>query len=570
MLRHVTVAITVVLLVGVGSSSRAHARAQGLPLVAAASCVSSVGPGIPAPAPPRGGLPGFHSAWFGQSGYPSLCAGGRSTATVAFLNTGSRGWTAGTMGEAAFLGTWDPDPGQDRASVLGGDGRAGSPSTGWPRHDRVAEQPAPWVGPGQVAWFQFVVEAPRVPGIYRLSIRPLIEGATWLEDEGVFWVVTVLNPDGSLPTDRVSAAVRVPIDFHAFALTPAEYGNTALGEGGGVILTNGTSGTWTSPWRTPPAAFTRLIPSWNAETPAGTSIEVEAQVRAGSRETRWWRMGRWAADDADVQRTSFRGQEDADGRVATDTLQLSAPTTAYRLRVTLLRATGSFQTPVVRLVAAVVSDGAGTPGSAAAGVVAELAVPRYSQEIHAGEYPQYSGGGEAWCSPTSTEMVVEYWGRRPSAADLAWIAPTIVDPAVDHAARSTYDAAYRGTGNWPFNAAYAARYGLRAFVTQLRSLAEAERFIDAGIPLVASLSWRAGELPGFYLGLGSNGHLLVVTGFSPTGDVIVNDPAAASNPEVRRVYPRLAFERAWLGGSGGVVYVIHPPNVALPRSAGNW
>jgi len=55
----------------------------------------------------------------------------------------------------------------------------------------VAVQPAAWVGPNQVAWFQFTIVAPSVPGTYRLSIRPLIEGAQWMEDYGVFWFVTV-------------------------------------------------------------------------------------------------------------------------------------------------------------------------------------------------------------------------------------------------------------------------------------------------------------------------------------------------------------------------------------------
>ena len=104
------------------------------------------------------------------------------------------------MGEVAYLGTWDPDPGQDRATPLGGDGTNGSPATGWPRYNRVAVQPAPWVGPNQVAWFQFTVIAPQIPGTYRLSIRPLIEGAQWMEDYGVFWYVTVSGtaPAGSL------------------------------------------------------------------------------------------------------------------------------------------------------------------------------------------------------------------------------------------------------------------------------------------------------------------------------------------------------------------------------------
>jgi hypothetical protein len=162
-------------------------------------CVSTIGPGIPPPATVPSGVEGFHAAWFGQSGYQSLCPGAQATAIVAFYNSGSLGWVSGVLGQVAYLGTWEPVPGQDQPSVLGGDGQQGSPHTGWPRYNRVAIQPASYVGPGQVAWFQFTVQAPVVPGSYTLAIRPLIEGAQWMEDYGVFWVVTVLKPDGSAP-----------------------------------------------------------------------------------------------------------------------------------------------------------------------------------------------------------------------------------------------------------------------------------------------------------------------------------------------------------------------------------
>src|SRR5204862_7607156 len=164
-----------------------------------ATCTSSVGPGIPPPAGLAAGVPGFHAQWYGQSGYPTLCPGERSTATVAYYNSGSRGWVNGRMGEVAYLGTADSDPGQDAPSIVGGDGAFGSPATGWARYNRPAVQPAPYVGPGQVAWFQFTVQAPSTPGTYRVAIRPLIEGATWMEDFGVFWSVTVLNADGTPP-----------------------------------------------------------------------------------------------------------------------------------------------------------------------------------------------------------------------------------------------------------------------------------------------------------------------------------------------------------------------------------
>jgi len=56
--------------------------------------------------------------------------------------------------------------------------------------------------------------------------------------------------------------------------------------------------------------------------------------------------------------------------------------------------------------------------------------------------------------------------------------------------------------------------------------------------------------------------------------VVVNDPAARSDPEVRKVYRRGDFEKVWLGGSAGVVYVIHPVGVPLPANVpglpANW
>ena len=191
-----------------GTPARANAAPASAPLLA---CSNSEGPGIPPPAGLPTGVSGFHAQWYGQSGYPTLCPGARSTATVAYYNSGSQGWVSGKIGEVAYLGTWDSEPGQDRASPLGGDGTNGSPATGWPRYNRIAIQPAPYVGPGQVAWFQFTIQAPTDPGYYRLYLRPLIEGATWMEDFGVFWLVTVLNPDGTRPPEP--AAVYSPTGY---------------------------------------------------------------------------------------------------------------------------------------------------------------------------------------------------------------------------------------------------------------------------------------------------------------------------------------------------------------------
>ena len=79
-------------------------------------------------------------------------------------------------------------------------------------------------------------------------------------------------------------------------------------------------------------------------------------------------------------------------------------------------------------------------------------------------------------------MVLAHAGRLPPGTDI---------PA---AARATYDPAYDGTGNWSFNTAWAASLAGHAFVTRLRDLRDAERFVDAGIPLVACVAYPRGAL----------------------------------------------------------------------------
>lgn len=352
-------------------------------------------------------------------------------------------------------------------------------------------------------------------------------------------------------------------------------------------------GTWTSPVTRIGFDATELIASWNAETPAGTWIQVEMQGSYTSGDqTPWYVMGRWASGDTDIKRTSVDKQGDPWSTIWTDTFSIDDADAgvllrSYQLRLTLYRAPGQTAAPVVRMLGAMsstVPDRFTVPPSAghiAWGV--ELSVPRYSQNVHAGHYPEYDGGGEAWCSPTSTEMVVEYWGRKPSAADTSWVDPTYPDPTVNHAARMAYDYAYDGAGNWPFNTAYAASFpGLEGRVTRLHSLDELERFIAAGIPVVTSQSFLASELDG--ANYGTSGHLFVVVGFTADGDVIVNDPASSSNDVVRNVYKRAQFEQIWLrtkrtnasggvsGGSGGVAYLIKPTSKPWPKAPNstNW
>ncbi|HSS68301.1 MAG TPA: C39 family peptidase [Nocardioidaceae bacterium] len=336
-------------------------------------------------------------------------------------------------------------------------------------------------------------------------------------------------------------------------------------------------GRWTSPWAHTPFGLTELIASYDAKTPVGTFIEIWVRGRSGSGAlSSWDSLGRWASHDTRFHRMSLGPQADDLSSVAVDTLTTHQGVRyrAWQLRVDLFRHAGGDATLAVEMVGAMASrvpDRSGAvsrPGSTAG---TALAVPRFSQEIHQGEYPQWNGGGEAWCSPTSTSMVLAYWNRGPKPRQYAWVDHRYRQPWVDYAARYTYASGYDGTGMWPFNTAYASRFGLDAFVTRLRSLREAELFISAGIPLVASIAFGKGELDGAPID-STNGHLLVIRGFTARGDVRVNDPAAPSAKTVARTYRRGQFERAWIGATGGVAYVIHPRSTPLPAPGrhSNW
>ncbi|MDN3295764.1 peptidase C39 family protein [Streptomyces ficellus] len=345
--------------------------------------------------------------------------------------------------------------------------------------------------------------------------------------------------------------------------------------------------TWTSPEHVPTVPATELVASWNAGTPAGTWIAVELKGRySDGAETPWYVMGRWAAGDGDIRRTSVDGQKDGRSAVRTDTLSLDDAASglrlvSYRLRLTLYRRPGTGLTPTVWRAGAMASDVPNrfTVPASEPGLARELVVPRYSQNTHIGQYPEYDNGGEAWCSPTSSQMIIEYWGRKPTAEDLAWVNPAFADPQVCHAARFTFDYQYDGCGNWPFNAAYAATYDdMSAVVTRLGSLTELETLIRAGIPAITSQSFLAEELTG--AGYGTAGHLMTVIGFTAEGDVIANDPASPSNEAVRRVYRRREFENVWLrtkrynatgkvvSATGGVCYLYWPAHpTAAQRKA---
>lgn len=312
-----------------------------------------------------------------------------------------------------------------------------------------------------------------------------------------------------------------------------------------------TTGVIVSPEFTPQFEIASAVPSWNADTPEGTWIEIFLRAKLGDHWTRWYGLGNWSSSPDPLTRHSLEKEKDENAEVLTDTLNLLSSIPAHSLQMKIrLRSFDGKATPVLRRAAVVVSNGQKKVYSPSVGDPQRwgktLDVPQFSQMV-------YPDGGNVWCSPTSTAMLLAYWDHYEG----------LPEPRVRDAVAGVYDPVYKGTGNWPFNMAYAASKGMKTCVTRLASLEFAEKYISAGIPLGMSISWKPGELSGAPVEK-SDGHLVVLCGFDNEGNPVVNDPAAKEDAQVRRMYLRREFERVWRLTSGGAVYVVTPPDVQWP------
>lgn len=253
--------------------------------------------------------------------------------------------------------------------------------------------------------------------------------------------------------------------------------------------------------------------SWNTLEESG-ALEFRL-LRAHAPATPWLQHVRWSAEG----RQSF-SPEHADVRVDTDVIRSTQPFDGIEVRAPGVEFKAiAFATPVRN-----------EPSLPYVGQARILDVPPRSQYVIESE--------RGWCSPTSLSMLHAYHG---------------IDYDVPTTARAVFDRAYNGTGNWSFNMAFSGSLGFRAAVVYLRNLDHAQRLIDAGIPIAISYSWQGDELPGAPIGH-SEGHLVVLRGFTANGDCAINDPAA---PHLQVVYPRAAIERIWQRNKG-VAYAVAP------------
>lgn len=291
-----------------------------------------------------------------------------------------------------------------------------------------------------------------------------------------------------------------------------------------------------------------FVPSWNVEE-SGGGIEVRLTAIYPDRETRAYHLGSWSLTG---DRTSVNDQRDDDGRVLTDILRLTKPTDRVRIEITLKPGENGTKPQLKQFYLSSLKGGAAPrprPSETSAwGEV--LAVPHRAQHDYE--------GGNVLCSPTCVSMILNYWARHKATPEWQREVPEIK--------ASIWDPGWEGTGNWPFNTAYAGGIsGMAGYVSRLRDMRDLELLVGAGVPVAVSVSYPL--VFGRERTKSDDGHLMVLIGFTREGDPIVNDPAKQGR--VRQIYPRQRLIDGW-AASQNTVYIIHPEEWPLPAEAGPW
>ena len=312
----------------------------------------------------------------------------------------------------------------------------------------------------------------------------------------------------------------------------------------------------TSPEIKTPVNWDELVASW--DVPPGVYLKVEARGVFPDHATKYYTLDLWSDDPAKHPRESVSRQKDRDGTVKIDTLILARHGARAQLRITI-GGPGVASPEMLKFLGISFCDSQVQPAPLEPNHAAwgkTLDVPQRRQ----GEYE----GGGGWCSPTSMSMVLAYWSDKLHRPEL--------NHTVPETAAAIHDDVLDGTGNWPFNPAYAAAFpGMRAAMwPRLSDVSELEDWIAAGIPPIISVSSYI--VSNRTIGR-DNGHLIVCVGFTEKGDVVVNDPGVSvkKNLPARRVYTREQVINAWKKSKRMLFYLVYPETATLPKDRfGHW
>lgn len=294
------------------------------------------------------------------------------------------------------------------------------------------------------------------------------------------------------------------------------------------------SGSWQSPaWRAP-FPFTVALPSWNGEAPAGSGFRVamrfQDQVGAW---TDWLEVGDWGPVPPRPSLATRSGPV----QVEIDTVKASTSLVAYAWRVDL--AAGATASAVVRRLSVCLT---GT-GPMADRYLLEHPVPPAGEgaiELPApfrGQVTPVAALTGRICSPCTVASALGAYG---------------IEVPTEVVAADLYDPLHDLFGVWPRAIMGASQRGLEGYVTRIRDYGTLRAHFLAGHVVGASIRFKPGTLkhPPYP---STNGHLILLRGFTAGGDVITADSYRAADGD-GKIWDQGDLARAWFA-TGGVAYV---------------
>lgn len=340
-------------------------------------------------------------------------------------------------------------------------------------------------------------------------------------------------------------------DFEKGTLTGLEATASDASDGALRLAAGGTEGEYVSQvFAVEP--FEYLVASWNAQVPAGTSVEIMARAYVDMKDawTEWLSWGQWTLDIA--KRKSANTDTELAG-VNTDvfTVYGSDGETASLVQLkAVLRTDDPAVTPVLEQVAATYRNT----------LDGQAIQPTLTYSLYEGELPEKV---EPNC-PAISQMV-----REPSIAEVMCSATTICtildahgeDLLPEQVALLCYDSEYEGFGNWAYSVAAAGMFGYDAYV-QYADFDVLRNELANGNPVGISVRYSAsqnGSYPYLENGAANNtaGHLITITGYETVDGVeyfYSSDAAAGSDASCLRRYRADQLDEAW---SGRVAYIVH-------------
>jgi len=267
--------------------------------------------------------------------------------------------------------------------------------------------------------------------------------------------------------------------------------------------------------------FKEITPSWNSKTNIDSSVELLIKIRVENSWTPYISYGIWSTDGNNI---GIKERENYDlMRVTSDRIFVKDEKFGDAVQIKVLFKGNS---PKLKLIA-FSTDGGGDEAVEGNYLRILENIPLISQLA--------SGHKDARviCSPTSLTMALKFHG---------------MNVGLNQVARGTLDSGNNAYGNWPQNVALAGELGMRAYTKRCKSINPVKNFIAKGIPVVASVCVQDKEQLAGAISAFPHGHLMVVAGFEIKDGaeyIVVNDPAANSDAEVRKSYLLDEWVKVW-------------------------